>query len=220
MYIDIHTHRQNKETALQIRSMQVHELHKLSFLDFDWYCFGLHPWDVQPETVDAQLQELWAHTSDERMLAIGEVGLDKHVNANLELQTYAFNKQIEMAQQLSKPMVIHCVKAYNELMAIRKKSDMNLPWIIHGYNANWAIAEQLIDMNCYLSFGEMLFQPNSKAVECIASINPDRLFFETDDSRFSIEDIYEQAAKLLFIPTDILKAQIMDNFSSCFKAEK
>lgn len=218
MYIDIHTHRQNKESALQIRNLQVHELHTLSFLDFDWYCFGLHPWEVTPELMEDQLKELEKHTTDERLLAIGEAGLDKHTGADLEIQTQAFLQQIALAEKLRKPMVIHCVKAYNELMQIRKKSDLSLPWIIHGFNANWAIAEQLIELNCYLSFGEMLFQPNSKATECILSVNPDRLFFETDESRFSIEDIYEQAAKLLLLPTEILKAQVQDNFATCFKS--
>ncbi len=150
------------------------------------------------------------------VIAVGEAGLDKAIKNPWEIQLKAFTAQLSVAESNSRPMIIHCVHAYSEMLAFRKKSGLSLPWIFHWFNASGQTAAELIRKNCYLSFGHMLFNEQSKAFRVFREVPLDRVFFETDDAGVTIRDVYARAAEIRKIPEDDLKKRIMDNFGLCF----
>lgn len=215
-YVDIHTHSwyQDPETTLVINVFP-DETDKLELPSF--FSVGLHPWHVHAHTWENQVENVKNTLADERVIAVGEAGLDKTVENSYEIQKLAFHAQLTTAEYTRKPLIIHCVKSYSELLAFRKKSDQSVPWIFHWFNADEQTAGELIRKNCYLSFGHMLFRDQSKALGVFKSIVLDRVFFETDDAGYSIRDIYARAAAIRNVKETELKNQIMDNFSRCFQ---
>ena len=215
MYIDIHTHSVYKEKdVLIIQNLFPDEVYNISKNNF--YSVGLHPWYVKKESLPADILAIKEVCPAKNVIAIGEAGIDKLKEIPVELQIEAFNKQIELSIWYKKPMVIHCVKAYNELLEIRNKSGTKIPWIIHWFNASYEIAQELIRKNCYLSYGIMLFKNNSKAYEAYVKLPLENLFFETDDAGYSIRQVYSKAAKLKNKSVEELQSQIISNFKTCF----
>lgn len=102
------------------------------------------------------------------------------------------------------------------MLGIRKKTGYRIPWIFHWFNADIAIARELIKKNCYLSFGHMLFNDRSKAFAVFPEIPAENIFFETDDSGYTIQQVYQQAASIRKLGIGDLQKQIMDNFARCF----
>ena len=156
--------------------------------------------------------------SDSQILkAIGECGLDRACDSDFELQREVFIKQIELSEQYHKPLIIHAVRSYPDIIAIRKETKSNQPWIIHGFNGNEHSAEQLLRHDgIYLSLGDVLFK-NEKRAERLLDIIPSyRLFLETDVAERSIVEVYEKASLLSGVATDILRKDIFDNFVKIF----
>ncbi len=215
-YIDIHTHThyQDPETTL-VLNVFPGEQEKLELPVF--LSVGLHPWHVHAGSWEKQVAGIPKSALRNNVLALGEAGLDKTVSNPYDIQHLAFAAQVVLAESIRKPMIIHCVRSYSELLAYRKKSDQSLPWIFHWFNADEQTAAELIRKNCYLSFGHMLFREQSKACRVFKSVAPDRIFFETDDAGFTIGEIYARAAGLRKITMDDLKIQISDNFDRCFQ---
>ena len=216
--IDVHTHYdcgEKKVTA--IRSIHAGE----SFPDHNsLLSCGLHPWKIKDGHIDEKLHQLIELAKQKQIVAIGESGLDKIIYTPFEIQQQILKKQIELSEKFMLPLIIHCVRAYSELLALRKKHPEGC-WIIHGFEGNQTLANQLISKNIHLSIGAALFNPKSKIILSIQHIPLSRLFFETDDQQtYSIEEIYEQASKLLKVNTEYLKAQIFRNFTDCFSIAK
>ncbi len=169
---------------------------------------------------DSQIQNISQilRFSDSQILkAIGECGLDRACDSDFELQREVFIKQIELSEQYHKPMIIHAVRSYPDIISIRKETKSNQPWIIHGFNGNEHSAEQLLRHDgIYLSLGDVLFK-NEKRAELLLDIIPsDRLFLETDVAERSIVEVYEKASLLSGVATDILRKDIFDNFVKIF----
>ena len=216
MYLDIHRHSSDKGLADKVlRNIFHNETETLKQIDM--CSVGLHPWHVKGDCLDLDIKSVKEAALNTNVLAIGETGLDKAVKVDIEHQRRAFKNQIEIAERNNKPMVIHCVRAYDELQAYRKKANQKIPWIFHWFNASSQTAFDLIGKGCYLSFGHMLFKENSKALKAFKEIPLERIFLETDDANVTIQDVYHQAATLKQIDVDELKAQINKNFEQCFR---
>ncbi len=169
---------------------------------------------------DSQIQNISQilRFSDSQILkAIGECGLDRACDSDFELQREVFIKQIELSEQYHKPLIIHAVRSYPDIISIWKEMKPNQPWIIHGFNGNEHSAEQLLRHDgIYLSLGDVLFK-NEKRAELLLDIIPsDRLFLETDVAERSIVEVYEKASLLSGVATDILRKDIFDNFVKIF----
>ena len=169
---------------------------------------------------DSQIQNISQilRFSDSQILkAIGECGLDRACDSDFELQREVFIKQIELSEQYHKPLIIHAVRSYPDIISIRKETKSKQPWIIHGFNGNEHSAEQLLRHDgIYLSLGDVLFK-NEKRAELLLDIIPtDRLFLETDVAERSIVEVYEKASLLSGVATDILRKDIFDNFVKIF----
>ena len=158
---------------------------------------GLHPWKVTEswqETV-ALMREV---TKREDVWAIGECGLDKVKGGALPVQMEAFRAQIALAEEVQKPMVIHCVRAFDELLMLRRELESSCrqegrvaqPWVIHGFRGKPEQAKQLMTKGMLLSFGHQYNLDTLRVV--FTSSRP--FFLETDDLRLSVRQIYEQVA--------------------------
>ena len=169
---------------------------------------------------DSQIQNISQilRFSDSQILkAIGECGLDRACDSDFELQREVFIKQIELSEQYHKPLIIHAVRSYPDIISIRKETKSNQPWIIHGFNGNEHSAEQLLRHDgIYLSLGDVLFKNEKRAERLLDIIPSDRLFLETDVAERSIVEVYEKASLLSGVATDILRKDIFDNFVKIF----
>jgi TatD DNase family protein len=215
MFIDIHRHRADKGKANLVLRNLFHS--ETDIVSTEAYCsVGLHPWHIKAENLNSDLNLVEVAVQNKNVFAIGETGIDKAKDIDLELQRKAFMHQIEIAKSVNKPLIIHCVKAYDELLSDRKNSQHNQPWIFHWFNAAPQTAFDLIGKGCYLSFGIMLFKEESKALKAFQQIPIESVFFETDDVDISITEVYEKAARLKNISIETLQNQIEHNFKTCF----
>lgn len=203
--VDIHTHHKPANAGTAIISTTPEEFKPEAG---EYYAVGFHPWHL-PTGEDSWklLTETLMHP---QVLALGEAGLDKLRGGDFQQQIQAFKRQIEMAGKLGKPLIIHCVKYYNELMELKRNTPSDIPWIIHGFRGKKELAAQLVAQGFYLSFG-FLYQP-----EALKSTPLDALFLESDMSAGDIVQHYREIASLLSISDEKLKRVIETNVRKVF----
>lgn len=207
-FIDIHTHK--TECPASVRVINIDQRQFQSTAPFPLHCsIGLHPWFLSAERLETELSFLNHWTASRNVLAIGECGLDKNCKTDWQLQAKAFIAQIQLANALKKPLIIHCVKAFEEVVHLLKLYKNKVPVIFHGFNKKAAIADKLVKAGHYLSFGASLLQ--DKNIDAFLHCPFEKLFFETDDSPNEIHQVYEKAASLLNMPLTVLAAQIEIN---------
>lgn len=178
-----------------------------------YFSVGLHPAEVTPN-FQKDLAALQSLAQNPLCLAIGECGLDGLISVDETLQTEAFKAQIKLAEELNKPLIIHCVRLYYEIAKLCEK--VSIPVIFHGYNKNETIAKMLIEKGFYLSFGHALL--NRVSLQAVFKNLPlDRLLLETDDADIDIKTIYQKAATLKAMSLELLTQQIIDNSHRIFK---
>ena len=209
----IYTHSNKKTESLNIINVFPEDIDTIKKNRF--YSLGLHPWEVLNVNIEEQLTVIKNYAEKPNILAIGETGLDKYKEA-FDLQLKVFLRQIKIAGDHNKPVIIHCVRAYSELLEIFKKKELKIPVIIHRYSGNKTIADQLLKYNCYLSFGHELFNSKSKSARVFKNIPNANIFLETDDSALSIFEICQKASELKKINIEDLKVIINNNFTKCF----
>jgi TatD DNase family protein len=214
VFINIHTHLQNSSN---LSIVNIDDINSQSVSKVQGYVsVGLHPWHLKSENLTEQLATVNTIAQNNNVLAIGECGLDKLCSTNWLLQTEAFLHQLNLAETLGLPLLIHCVRAHNHILAIKKKTKNNIPWVFHGFNQNQTLAKALVTNQAYLSLGKAVLQKNSNAQWACKNTAIKNLFLETDMAQESIEDIYESAAKIRNISVASLAQQIEDNFNSVF----
>jgi Mg-dependent DNase len=144
------------------------------------------------------------------VVALGEAGLDKHIDISLSLQREIFAAQVELSEEFEKPLVVHCVKAWDELLAVKKELKPRKTWVIHGFRGNRMLAEQLVRKGFYLSFGARF------NTEALHAAWPNRLLAETDEAETSIEDVYAAIANALNVPIPLLALELRKNVKEVF----
>lgn len=210
--IDFHTHNRNAGPGAIINLLpgDANEI-KAGF----FYSIGLHPWYIREDEVEWQLEQIRNVATMPEVIAIGEAGLDKLAVSDFKLQQFIFQEQISIAEALKKPLIIHSVRSYNEMVQIKTASESTVPWVVHGFNSNIRVAEMLIDHGFCLSFGKALLNPKTNATRVLNQVDQGKVFLETDDSEVKIEEIYKIAARLLKSDFDPLKSNIYRNFIKC-----
>ena len=219
-FVNIHSHKPDVGQAVSITNVFVQNRREIC--PQAYYSLGLHPWHISEIAIDFDLEEILNHyiETDTSLVAIGEIGLDRAIAVPFELQTTIFEKQLLLAQSHRLPVIIHCVRAYSELIRCKKKWGITVPLIIHGYCGNEIITKELLKHGFYFSFGKALFQKHKNALEAVTMIPLDRLFLETDNSDFSIEELYQCLSEQLGISLQILKERLFENFQKCFLHDK
>lgn len=150
---------------------------------------GLHPWWVGEDWREkaekvrekARLSNVWA---------IGECGLDRLRGGALATQTEAFRAQLDIAREVGKPVIVHCVKAYDILLGMITPEDKV---IVHGFRGKPELAKQIMAKGALLSFGQSY---NVETLRFVYSLNRP-FFLETDDLHLSVRQIYEQVGRHL-----------------------
>ncbi len=216
-YINFHTHiplENGHEDCLSILNYTQKDNFDLNDIpNNQYYSIGLHPWYVTKENFATDFEKLTQYIGDKKVLAIGECGLDALKGEDLAFQKTVFAAQIDLATSIQKPLIIHCVKAYNELIALKKHMKPRIPMIVHGFNQNATILQQLLKNDFYISLGVEILRGDSNGHNSFKNMLIDRLFLENDDKNVPIEHIYAHASALLDIDVETLKRQICDNFN-------
>lgn len=180
------------------------------------YSIGIHPWFIDENRLESDLKTIESKLQLKECLALGECGLDKRIKIPLALQIEVFEKQIALAEKYQKPLVLHLVVAFDELISIKKRLKISVPIIIHGFSKNEQIAKQLIDNGFYISFGKYLLR-NPELESAFKSIPNDRFFLETDTIEETLEEVYKLAAKYRNIKIEDLIEIVTANFNTVFK---
>lgn len=174
------------------------------------YSIGIHPKDIDFEHIDSQFDWLRSNIT-ENCFAIGECGLDSFVDTDLKIQEDVFLKQIRFANEIKKPIIIHCVRKFYEVISFKKYAEQ--PMIIHGFNKKASIAEDLLKNNFYLSFGKAVLY-NLSLQNTLKTIPLDKIFLETDNDNFNIEELYVKVSELKGISLENLNKQITENLET------
>ena len=190
MILDIHTH--NAQTRAQTIET-----------------VGIHPWHATNCTL-AEV-EMRAPEID----AIGEIGLDYACDTPREVQMDIFKAQLALAEQHEKPVVLHCVRAFEDVMKVISNYQLKAV-IFHGFIGSTEQAQRAVKQGYYLSFGERTFR-SPKTIEAMRSTPLSQLFIETDESNTPIEEIYTKIAELRSIEVGELLNATEENFKRIFQ---
>lgn len=190
---------------------------------------GYHPGDLyELDERDWRDMEKLAH--DERVIAIGEIGLDYHWDdVDRDTQKRAFVRQIKLANRLNKPILIHMRDATKDTLELLK-AHKQVNGIMHCFSGSKEIAKELTDMGMYLSVGGPLTFKNARGIpEVMAQCPPDRLFIETDSPYLTPhphrgkrnEPMYltytcDKLAEVLHMEKEALCAQLRENYRRLF----
>lgn len=174
------------------------------------YSVGIHPWDALSNEMLGRWKMFKRMVAHEQVVAIGEAGLDKQSGGPLDIQLRVFLYQAQYSEKYGKPLIIHCVKAMEELLDAKKKVNPQQPWIWHGFRGKPEQAKQLLNQGFYLSFGEHYSE------EAMAIVPDDRLFLETDESELDIETLLQRAAAVRGVEVEALRETIHKNVQNVF----
>ena len=211
-FLNLHTHHYtNQSDILELVNQYPHEFNDL----VPNYSIGIHPWYIVEDRIEADFEFLESKLTDEKCLAIGECGLDKRIALSMDLQQNIFEKHLALAEKYQKPVIIHCVAAFQELIAITKKRKVSVPMIVHGFSKNELVAKELLANGFYLSFGKwLILNPELEVV--FQSVPNDRFFLETDTIAKEIQEVYALAAKYKNIEINSLEEIILKNYNTVF----
>lgn len=214
--VDIHTHHPCP-AAICIRNVRLTGAETVVPTD-GLFSAGIHPWDVAEATPE-WLE--WFRIQRPNLVAVGETGLDlRPAYAPVAVQIEWFARQIEWANRLGKPLIIHQVRATESVQRILH-SCARTPVILHGYTGNPTLTAQWLQQvsDVHFSFGFCSLQ-SPKTIESLkwlATHHPERLFLETDDTPHrGIAEIYTFAATTLGWPCELLAERLYQNFITLF----
>jgi TatD DNase family protein len=214
-YFNLHTHlATNQPNVLELVNQYPYEFDET----IPYYSTGIHPWYIEVGRIESDLQVIESKLKLPNCLAVGECGLDKRIEIPMELQQSVFEKQLLLAEKYQKPVVIHCVAAFQELIEIKNKLRISVPILIHGFSKNEQLALQLLNNGFYISFGKYLLR-NPEMESVFKSIPDNRFFLETDTIEEGIQEVYALAAKYKETSVADIQKQVNDNFLEVFKVE-
>ena len=153
--------------------------------DFIYSAVGIHPSEIAEtkEKIDLQIVEIEKLAKEDKVVAIGEIGLDNHWEKDKkEIQKYAFLEQIKLANKLDLPIVIHSRDAIMETIDILKNEvSINKKGILHCCQLNRDLVKAGLDVGFFISFaGAITFKSSKNADEIIKLVPEDRILIETD----------------------------------------
>lgn len=165
MILDTHTHTLKPGAVVNLDPGQ-------KMLPGYRYSVAIHPW----HTAEGDFDYVLALAQSPQVVAIGETGLDKLRGPSLEKQTELFVRHAHLAQQLGKPLIIHAVRTFPELIRLKRELRPSVPWIIHGFRGNATLARELLRHGFYLSYG------TRNNPDAVAATPRDRRLIETDEA--------------------------------------
>jgi TatD DNase family protein len=214
-YFNLHTHQfTNQPEVLELVNQYPQEFDA----SIPFYSIGIHPLYIDKNRLESDFAILEQKLALPECLALGECGLDKCSETSFELQQLAFERQLPLAEKHNKPVVIHCVAAFQELIEIKKRLKLKVPMIVHGFSKKVELAKQLIDNGFYLSFGKNLLR-NPELESVFVSIPNDRFLLETDMVEEGIQDVYALAGKYKGLELIELQEMVNINYNAVFESK-
>ncbi len=211
-FFNLHTHfYTNQPDVLELVNQYPHEFNDL----VPNYSIGIHPWYIVEDRIISDFEFLESKLTDEKCLAIGECGLDKRIAISMDLQQNVFEKHLALAEKYQKPVIIHCVAAFQELIAITKNRKVSVPMIVHGFSKNELVTKELLANGFYISFGKwLILNPELEVV--FQSVPNERIFLETDTITEEIQEVYALAAKYKNLEIKSLEEIVLKNYNTVF----
>lgn len=197
------------------------------------FAVGLHPLDADKWTDKTTDQITQLATSDSRVVAIGEIGLDFYKAQNLDQQEKVFETQLKIAHKLNKPIIIHCRDAARRMLEILHNFWSNhnsIPGVMHCWSGTPEEALAFIELGFYISFSGIVTFKNALAVQQSARIVPsDRLLIETDcpflapvpkrgkrNEPAYVKYVAEKLAEIREVPRETIATQTTKNAEELF----
>lgn len=212
MLYNLHTHNYTANGNI----LEVVNRYPYEGIDVPYFSTGIHPWYIDIDKLDEHLSVIDTRLEMDNCLALGECGLDKRIEMPMDEQQKVFEKQLVLAKKHQKPVILHCVAAYQEVIETKKRLNIDVPMIIHGFSKNAQVARQLQDNGFYISFGKYLLR-NPELSQVFAMVPNDKFFMETDTIEEGLELVYEKAAAAKNISIEELKNIVSNNFKTVFK---
>ena len=215
-FVNLHTHSYtNSDAVLEIVNQYPNEF----IADIPHYSIGIHPWHIVDERVGEDLNYIKNKLQLIECIALGECGLDKRIEKKMEVQIDVFESQLSLLHEISKPVILHCVAAFDEIISCKKNSGLQSLFIIHGFSKNIPLAKQLLNQDFYLSFGKYLLR-NPEMESVFKYVPNDKIFLETDTISESLEEVYTFAAKCKNISVEKMKEIVWNNYQTVFNKKQ
>lgn len=200
-FLDFHHHTKGKSGIYNLN-------YKEEASDFP-FSVGIHPKDIKASWQE-DLEIIQEISLSKNCIAIGECGLDGLVPVDERLQNIVFQQHINWAEEIKKPVIVHCVRRFSQLLHYKHSKT---PIIIHGFNKKENIGKELLQAGFSLSFGKAALE-NLSLQRLIADIPIRKMFLESDDSDFDIGVLYQKVADIKSISLENLKSQMWENLDS------
>lgn len=208
MFVNIHTHTfTNTKDTIEIVQHSYSNPTQLNTL----HSVGIHPWNSHDISPEKCVDFLHFATRNPQACFIGECGIDRACSVSLYEQMPIFEACVQFAQKNQYPLLIHCVRAYSDVLSILKQNKVTVPVIFHDFRGNSQQVKQLSAFQSFFSFGVSL-TTSQKFQEVFCDIPLSQIFLETDVADFSIASMYKNASHIQTISIDFLIEQIMINF--------
>ena len=212
-YINIHAHHASSHAdELTVVSIHASDLPpSSSSADLPFFSTGVHPWRAETDSLADDLSRMESAAWSSKCVALGEMGLDRLKGPGLDIQARIFEAQLELASRLGLPVIIHCVRAVDELLCIRKRYAA-MGWIAHGFRGKPSTAMRLADNGIGVSFGVHILNPKElNTRSSLRQIPDDMLFLETDESVSPVREVYEAAAEIKGCSVEDLRQTVQAN---------
>lgn len=210
MYLNAHTH-------FKTENYDLINIFPEENLPENIFSVGIHPKFIA-ENYQNQQKLLLLKAENPFCKAIGECGLDKISGCDFSFQKEVFLWQISVSEAMKKPLIIHCVRAFSEIISIKNQTKPQQNWLLHGFNKNENLGNLLLSKGIKLSFGEKILQ-NENLQRFIKTLNFEDFLIETDASSVKIEEIYQKIAFLKEISVEELIEFQKKNFQTFFKLQ-
>jgi len=143
--------------------------------------FGIHPWQAHTVT-DGWKDRLRQLLERHPRAALGECGLDRWVDSpGLDVQSPVFDAQLRLAREFDRPLVIHCLKAWQPLFDAFDREPPPRRFLLHSFNGSIETARRLLPLGAYFSFsGYFLHDRKAAVLDTFRQLPSDRVLLETD----------------------------------------
>lgn len=174
---------------------------------------GIHPYHAN--LIEDNFLKIEQNALKKNCVAIGEIGLDQLKGPDFEIQKQVFTKQVLIAERMELPVILHCVKSWNEVLEIKRQTQPKQTWIFHGFN-KVGILKSILKEGLMISIGASILT-NKKLQHALITIPSECLLLETDDAPIDIFEIYKKVSEIKQISLQALEKIIEDNFKRTFK---
>lgn len=211
-WINVHTHKPGKGISVVDSCLGMPPFPENGRI---YHSLGIHPMDVD-EDAENRLEAIRKAAAEKKIVAVGEAGLDRNVPVAMEVQMAVFQRQAEIASAFGLPLIVHGVRAISEIIAVYNRCQAPRNWIIHGFNNRKEVLADLLRHDFYISAGRQVMNRESNIYRLLPEIPDERLFIETDNSDFAIEEVYRAVAGRKNVSVEQLRHTVKLNFERVF----